>query len=112
MKQLMAENEELIIALRKELHIELAEKISFEEIKEKLAAYINHLIIDDFQQLLLLLYKVDVNESKLRSVLKENKNDDAGNIISQLIIERQLQKIKTRKEFSQKKNDDGNEEKW
>jgi hypothetical protein len=107
------ENKELLIdSLKRALQIELAEKISFEEIKENLAAHINHLINNDFQQLVMLLYKVDVNESKLRSVLIENKNDDAGNIISQLIIERQLQKIKTRKEFSQKRDDNSNEEKW
>lgn len=106
------ENEELAIALQKELQIELAGKISFEEMKEKLSAHINHLINHDFQQLVILLYRIDVSETKLRALLKENQNEDAGNMIAQLILERQLQKIKTRKEFSQKKNDDQAEEKW
>ncbi len=106
------ENEELIIALNTDLQIELADKISFEDIKEKLAAYINHLIIDDFQQLVMLLYRVDVNEGKLRSLLKENQNEKAGNIIAELIIERQLQKIKTRKEYAKQQHGETNEEKW
>lgn len=107
------ENEELIVSLNNDLQIELAEKISFEEIREKLAAYINHLINHDFQQLIMLLYRVDVNERKLRALLKENQNDHAGNIIAELIIERQLQKIKTRKEYSKKQDDDYySEEKW
>ena|SRR5450432_1788741 len=107
------ENRELLIAsLKTELQIELAEKISFEEIKKKLSAYINQLINQDFQQLVMLLYKVDVNERKLRNVLRENKKDDAGDMIAELIIERQLQKIKTRREFSKKNDDDSAEEKW
>ena len=106
------ENEELAIALKKELHFELAEKISLEEIKEKLSAHINHLINHDFQQLVMLLYRIDVSENKLRNLLKENQNEDAGNTIAELIIERQLQKIKTRKEFSREKNGDSHEEKW
>ena len=106
------ENEEMATALKRELQIDLAEKISFEEIKEKLAEYINHLISHDFQQLIMLLYRVDVNENKLRSFLKENQNDDAGNMIAQLIIERQLQKIKSRKEFSGKKDEHTGEEEW
>jgi hypothetical protein len=106
------ENEELIIALNTHLHIELAEKITFDEIKEKMAAYINHLINHDFQQLVMLLYRVDVNESKLRSLLKENRNEHAGSLIAELIIERQLQKIKTRKEYSKKQEDNTSEEKW
>jgi hypothetical protein len=106
------ENSALILALKKELQIDLAEKISIEEIKEKLAGYINHLINHDFQQLVMLLYRIDVNEAKLRVLLKENQKEDAGNMIAQLIIERQLQKIKSRREFSQKKDDDFGEEKW
>jgi hypothetical protein len=107
------ENEELlIISLKTEMQIELAEKISFEEVKQKLTEHVNYLINNDFQQLVRLLYKVDVNEKKLRNVLIENKDNDAGNMIAQLIIERQLQKIKTRREFSEKNNTDSDEEKW
>jgi hypothetical protein len=106
------ENSALILALKKDLQIDLAEKISIEEIKEKLAGYINHLINHDFQQLVMLLYRIDVNEAKLRVLLKENQKEDAGNMIAQLIIERQLQKIKSRREFSQKRDDDFGEEKW
>ena len=102
----------LIIELKKDLQIELAEKISLEEIKEKLTAHINYLITNRFEELATLLYKIDVDENKLRKMLHENTNEDAGNLIANLIIERQLQKIKTRKEFSGKKNENDAEERW
>ncbi|HXB45109.1 MAG TPA: hypothetical protein VNV85_13670 [Puia sp.] len=106
------ENEELTVALKKDLEIDLAEKISFEEIKQKLTEYINHLISHDFQQLITLLYRVDVNENKLRGLLKENQHSDAAEMIAQLILERQLQKIKSRKEFSIKKTKGTSEKEW
>ena len=107
----MENEEQLIDFLKNDLQIDLASKISFEKIKENLTVHINHLINNDFDQLIYLLYKVDVNESKLKRLLKENS--DAASVISDLIIERQLQKIKTRKEFrSANKNENSDEEKW
>ena len=104
--------EELIIELRKDLDFQLAKDISLEEIKKHLAKYINDLIIHDFEKLVSILYRIDVNERKLKSMLQENKHADAGIVIAKLIIERQLQKIKTRSEFSGKKTEDDGEEKW
>ena len=104
-------NEELINSLQKDFDIALTEKISAEEIRNKLAENINHLIIHDFNKLVSLLYRVDVNEAKLKHLLKENPGSDAGNIIADLIIERQLQKLKSRQQFRRDENiDDG--EKW
>ena len=94
------------------MQIEFAEKISLDEIKEKLAAHINYLITNRFEELATLLYRIDVDENKLRKMLHENASEDAGNLIASLIIERQLQKIKTRSEFLQNKNENSEEEKW
>jgi hypothetical protein len=108
------ENEELLkIYLQKELSIEAKAGFSINELTEKLAEYINGLINNNFQQLIGLLYKIDVNETKLRSVLKEKQDENAGKVIAQLIIERQMQKIKSRQEF-QRKDDSiiNDEEKW
>ncbi len=77
-----------------------------------LAAQINELIKNDFNQLVQILYRLDVNETKLKQVLNNNPNEDAGKIIAALIIERQLQKTKSREEFSKKNNPLSDEEKW
>lgn len=76
-----------------------------------LAAYINQLIIHQFNELVYLLYRVDVNEQKLKILLKEYPGVKAGDMIASLIIERQLQKIKSRKE-SQQNNDINEEDRW
>lgn len=80
--------------------------------REQLAAAINDCILTDFDKLLQLLYRLDIDEMKLRSLLKDIPGQDAGIIIADLIIERQVQKIKSRQQFSQRDNDISEEDKW
>jgi hypothetical protein len=108
----MASPYDLIQLLNAELAIELPEKISFEDLKEQLSEYINHLIQTDFQKLVSLLYRVDISETKLKAVLNQSHDTDAGKIIADLIIERQLQKISSRQQFKQTGNNIDENEKW
>ncbi|MFM9908001.1 MAG: hypothetical protein ACKVOW_01560 [Chitinophagaceae bacterium] len=78
----------------------------------RLSLAINELILSDFDKLVLLLYRLDVDEKKLRAILKEKPGTDAGHTIADLIIERQVQKIKSRQQFSQRDNNISDEEKW
>jgi len=80
--------------------------------REQLAAAINECILTDFDKLLQLLYRLDIDEVKLRSLLKDMPGQDAGLIIADLIIERQVQKIKSRQQFSQRDHDISEEDKW
>ena len=105
-------SDELIEILNTELSIELPEKISIEELKEKLTQHINYLIDTNFQQLVAILYRVDVSESKLKTLLNESVGEDSGSVIADLIIERQLQKIKFRQKFSNWNKNISDEEKW
>jgi hypothetical protein len=67
--------------------------------KNELSAYLNHLLVNDFSALVQILYRVDVSEEKLKAVLAENKEADAGDLLSELIIERQAQKAGVRQSF-------------
>ncbi len=62
-----------------------------------LSEYINDLITNDFPKLIHLLYRIDISEEKLKLILRNNPGNDAGNLISKLIIERQLAKIESKK---------------
>ena len=79
------------------------------ELEGALAVYINNLILHNFNRLIQLLYRIDVSEPKVKLMLKENPDKDAGLIIARLIIERQLKKIETRKQFGDGQSE---EEKW
>lgn len=77
-----------------------------------LSEKMNDLIKNDFHHLVQILYRLDVNETKLKQVLKDNPNEDGGKIISSLIIERQLQKIESRRQSFKQDDSFSEEEKW
>ena len=78
---------------------------------EELAAWINDKILHDFTGLLNILYRLDVSETKIRKLLDEMQNEDAGKIIAAVIIERQLQKITSKQQFKQE-GDIPEEDRW
>ncbi|ULQ55746.1 hypothetical protein KJS94_13945 [Flavihumibacter rivuli] len=101
----------IIKGINDSLSLALPEQISFEELRTQLAAKLNELISKDFNQLISILYRVDVSEPKLKYLLREKVGEDAAMIMADLIIERQIQKANTRKAFRDLAMDD-DEEKW
>ncbi len=88
------------------------ESLRTDELYQRLAAYINELITNDFEKLVQLLYRIDVNEAKLKMLLQSSPHEDAAKLIADLIIERQMQKIKSRKQFSAEAMDETDAEAW
>jgi len=91
--------------------LDLAEHTPGDRLEGLLAERINTLIRSDFNALIQLLYKVDVSEAKLRALLKTHTDEDAGLLIARLILERQQQKILTRRQF-QTGDPGSGEERW
>jgi len=90
-------------ALRSDLNnsygLDLPEVVTMDALEAILAERIDVLINHDFNRLISLLYRIDVSESKLKQLLKENTNTNAGLLIARLILERQWQKIETRRKY-------------
>ena len=63
-------------------------------IKKMLADEINRLIKNDFEKLLHILYRIDINEQQAMKALSYG---NAAELLTDLIIERQLQKVESRK---------------
>lgn len=103
---------ELITGINNSMEIALPEQLSLEELREKLTAHINHLINHDFEKLVFYLYRIDINEAKMKQLLDRQQGEHAAALIADLIIKRQLQKNKSRREFRQRDNDISEEEKW
>lgn len=82
------------------------------DIREMLIERINDMIQSDFIGLTNFLYRVDVNEKQLRTLLQENKETFAAAIIADLVIDRQLQKKALREKFRSDKKDIPDDEKW
>jgi len=98
-------------ALRKEYGL-LSPATVFAEWRQQLITEISHLIQSDFNRLISSLYRLDVSETKLKTLLQQNPAGDAAIIITDLIIERQLQKIKSRRQFSRRDDNINEEDKW
>lgn len=82
-----------------------------EAIRNKLITLINELINTDFHALVQLLYRIDVDEKKLKQLLKQHAGADSASIIAELIISRQLQKISTKKQYNSRK-EPGADDSW
>jgi hypothetical protein len=101
-------SEEVIRLAAKDLELITADN-SFT--KQVLIDYINDLLLHNIPKLISILYRTDIDESRLQLLLKENPGQDAAVTITDMIIERQVQKIKSREQF--KKDDNvSDEEKW
>lgn len=98
-------------ALQKDLSLVPLPNSSFEQLRSYLASHINHLINHDFEKLVFYLYRIDVDEARMRALLAHKEGNDAPVLIADLIIERQLQKIKSRT-ASAKDEDIPDEERW
>src|SRR6478735_12779166 len=77
----------------------------------QLALEINGLILHDFNRLISILYRIDINEIELKKMLQQYSQVDAGLIIAQLIIDRQMEKAALRSKF-RKEDNIPDEDKW
>jgi hypothetical protein len=102
---------DLVSDINQSLEISLPDTISSEELREKLVAHINYLINHDFEKLVFYLYRIDIDETKMKHLLVQREGENASELIADLIIERQIQKIESRKNTATNKNIPDNE-KW
>jgi hypothetical protein len=72
---------------------------SFEKVREHLIDKLNSLLDHDFEKLLWILYRIDVSEEKAKSSLAEKSDRNPAEILADLIIERQIEKAKTRLKY-------------
>jgi hypothetical protein len=93
---------------------DLPDHVSGETLTEMLSTRINELISTDFSRLLTLLYRIDIDETQLRRVLRDHPDEDAGLIIARLILSREEEKAATRASFRKSDNDNDipEDERW
>jgi hypothetical protein len=70
-----------------------------EEIRNKLKGVIDHLLENDFERLLNAMYRLDIDESKFKQVLSGVYGNDVSGKLAEIVIERELRKVETRKRY-------------
>lgn len=74
-----------------------------EEFREYLIVKLKDLYENNFELLINTLYRIDVSEAKLSELFSGKNRDDIPGRLADLIIERQLQKIRIRQQYREGK---------
>lgn len=73
-----------------------------EELKKHLTSKIKELLDNEYEKLINILYRIDINEDKLNELFGSKNRDYIPAHLAELIIERQLQKIHFRNAYKEK----------
>ena len=102
----------LVSSINESLQLRLPSQIGREELHRMLTTHINTLLNSGLEKLINLLYRLDINESKIRESLSDNVGQDAAPLIANLIIERQEEKIKSRQQYTRRDQSIDDEDAW
>jgi hypothetical protein len=73
------------------------------QLQEWLTQQIIYLLLNDMEKLLNILYRIDVNEKKVKEVFAQQNPQLIAPLLAQLLIDREMQKAQTRIKFGGKK---------
>ncbi len=72
----------------------------YQELYAQVLPLIDELLNDDYPKLMAMLYRIDLDEEFLNRRLKENSHADTDEVITDLILKRELQKVIIRDMYS------------
>ena len=85
----------------------------FELFRQELINKINHLLVNDFASLVQILYRIDIDENKLKERLKQQNTEPAATVIADMMLKRVANTIETKKHFSNLSSNELDEDlKW
>ncbi|MFN4082489.1 MAG: hypothetical protein ACK4K9_02555 [Bacteroidia bacterium] len=70
-------------------------------LKNELTNVLIYLLLNNMERLWAILYRIDVNEQKVKGLFDLQNPKDIAPALADLIIERQKQKIESRKNYKQ-----------
>jgi len=78
---------------------EMDEAWSAEMIREKMVYAFSWLLDNDISKMMNILYRADVDEDKLKSLLVSRSQLPSAEVIADEYLKRQMQKVETRKKY-------------
>jgi hypothetical protein len=72
------------------------ESVDLNTIHKKLGMLVAYLLENDMHRLINAMYRLDVSEAKFHEAMQAESKEEAISQIANLIIEREMQKVKTR----------------
>lgn len=74
---------------------------AYDELFGQIHPHIEKLMSGNYEKFMNVLYRIDLNESLLKKKLSENTSESTGEVITELIIKRELQKVVIRNYYKQ-----------
>jgi hypothetical protein len=71
-----------------------------QQMLQKLARFVHHLLQNEMQRLLQALYRIDVDEQKVKNAFRQNSAQAVAAELATLIFEREMQRVITRQRYS------------
>ena len=104
-------SQELQVEVQKCLGLPVLAGESYQQVYKKVYQYVAQLLAEDVNLVISLLYRLDVDEYKIKECLAQQEGQDTAGLLTNLIIDRQVQKIAQR---NMKFGDSGEsqEERW
>lgn len=81
------------------------ETLDRKELKSRLSAFIEEMLDTNFEKLCSMIYRHDVEESKFSDALQEGTVAEQAAQIADLVIDRELQKVASRKAYRKEKEE-------
>jgi len=87
------------------LEISFSDKAEFfyEELYEQMKTHVNTILSESMERFMHFLYRIDISEKQIAFYQAEMENSNYNEVITELIIHRELKKVITRDFFRQKK---------
>ncbi|HMQ79131.1 MAG TPA: hypothetical protein PKE39_01620 [Ignavibacteria bacterium] len=76
--------------------------LSFEEIHRVLTERIHELLEKNVEKLIFILYRIDVGQKRTDEIFNNPSKEEIASLLATAVIERQLEKVKTRRKYSSK----------
>lgn len=81
------------------------DRLTIDDVRAFVAEHVARLLDENPGLLMSILYRIDVAEPKVRHVLESAPPGEIVERLTALIIERQLEKVRLRRRFSQREDD-------
>lgn len=91
---------ELLPVLSSNFELVGSSEITMEELKQLLSSTIRVMLDNNLEKLVSILYRIDVGQRVTDDIFAENNKEDIAPLLAEAIIQRQIQKIITRKKYS------------
>ena len=95
----MEETKELSEAISSRFELTIADNYNLDDLKQALFYRIRELLDKNVERLLSILYRVDLSQNRLDEIFQNSSKEEIAEKIAEAVIERQLQKIKTREYY-------------